>query len=190
MNRRRMMIGAAALGALAAVAMPEAGRADSREVIDSRVRVALHEMYRTVPGSRELAERAHAILIMPHVIEGGFILGGSYGEGALLINGGNGYGGTPEAYYSVASASIGLQAGIQKSSHALLFMTESAARNFQRADGWQAGVDAKVAFPGNGLTAQTSTTLMNRPIIGIVFGQDGLLLGVSLDGAKYSRIVR
>lgn len=185
MNRRELLGGVAAAGL--ALSAPSLARAESREVINTRVRAALDEMYRTVPGSREMAERARAVLVMPRVVKGGFILGGAYGEGALLPGGAQG---TPAGYYSVAAASVGFQAGIQKSSHALFFMTEDAIRQFQHADGWELGADAEVTFPDAGFTVQTNSTLVNKPIIGVVFGQDGLLLGASLEGAKYSAINR
>ena len=189
MNRREMLAAAAAFG-IAAAAMPAIGRAESREVIETRVRVALDEMYRTVPGARELAGRARAVLVMPHVVKGGFILGGSYGEGALMMNGQGGLTGPAAAYYSVASASLGLQAGVQKSSHALFFMTEESIERFRRADGWEIGADAEVTFPDKGVNVQANSTLTNKPVVGVVFGQDGLLLGASLEGAKYSAIAR
>jgi lipid-binding SYLF domain-containing protein len=188
MNRRQTI---AALAAVAiAGAIPAESRAESRDVIETRVRAALDEMYRTVPGARELTQRARAVLVMPHVVKGGFIVGGSYGEGALLMNGASGPVTPAAEYYSVASASFGLQAGVQKSSHALFFMTDGAVEKFRRADGWEIGADAEVTFPDAGMTAQANSTLMNRPIVGVVFGQDGLLLGASLEGAKYSAIAR
>lgn len=190
MNRREMMTAVAALGAVAALAIPEPGHAADAAVIDARVRAALEEMFRSVRGSRQLAERARAVLMMPRVVEGGFILGGAYGEGGLLMNQGGALGQKPAAYYSMASASLGLQVGVQKSSHALFFMTDEAVEQFRRADGWEAGVDAEVTFPGAGLIAQATTTAAPKPVVGIVFGQDGLLVGASLKGAKYSPIVR
>lgn len=190
MNRREMLAAAAALGVAATVSLPATGRAESRDVIETRVRAAMDEMYRTVPGARELAGRARAVLVMPHVIKGGFILGGSYGEGALMMNGQAGLTGPASAYYSVASASLGLQAGVQKSSHALFFMTEESLERFRRADGWEIGADAEVTFPDKGVNMQANSTLMNKPVVGVVFGQDGLLLGASLEGAKYSAINR
>lgn len=186
MNRRELI---AALAATAIVGASGPARADSREVIDTRVRRALDELYRTVPDTRDLAQRARGVLVMPHVLKGGFILGGSYGEGALLLNGPQGYQ-APAEYYSVASASLGLQAGMQKSSHALFFMTEGAVEGFRRRDGWEIGADAEVTFPDKGMAAQTNTTLLNKSVIAVVFGQDGLLLGASLEGAKYSAIAR
>ena len=187
MNRRQMI---AALAAVTVAGTAAGARAENRSVIDTRVRQAMDRMYRRMPDTRQLAQRARAMLVMPHVIEGGFLVGGSYGEGALMLNGAQGYDGKPTEYYSVASASVGFHAGVQKSSHALFFMTDAAVEQFRRDDGWEVGADAEVAFPGGGVTAQTNSTLLNKPVIGIVFGQDGLLLGASLKGAKYSAIAR
>ena len=126
-------------------------------------------------------------VIVTHMHEdhmGGLIVGGAYGEGALRI------GGVSEEYYSVAAASIGFQIGVQTTKQALFFMTEDALARFRRADGWEAGVDAEVTFPGAGVNVGTDTTVRNAPIVGIVFGEDGLMAGASLQGSKYSRVNR
>lgn len=188
MNRRQVLGGG--IGLAAAIALPGAGNAASRDVIDARIRQALEKLYATNPGARELTSRSHAVLVMPYVMKAGLFIGGSYGEGALLMNGPGGLSWPADAYYSVASASMGLQIGVQKSSHALFFMTEDAYRRFRYNDGWEVGADAEVTFPDKGLNAQLNSTEANKPIIGVVFGQDGLLIGASLQGAKYSRINR
>jgi len=176
-----------ASGALIAVA----ARAEDREVIDSRVNLALGTMWSRLPDSRKLASRAKALLVMPDVLKGGLIVGGAYGEGALLLNDEVlGYEAPAAGYYSVAAASLGLQFGIQTSSHVLFFMTDAAVAKFRRTDGWEVGADAEVTFPDAGLNLQVNSTLLEKPIIGYVFGQDGFLVGASLEGAKYSMIVR
>ena len=182
---RRVFLG----GALAAPLVPGSGRAEDRAIIDARVRMALQTMFRQLPNTKVLAPRAKGMLVMPDVLKGGFLLGGSYGEGALLLNRG-GYDGAAAEYYSVAAASLGLQAGVQTTSHVLFFMTDAALKSFQRADGWEIGADAEVTFPEAGLNFQVNSTLLEKPLIGVVFGQDGFLVGASLEGAKYSRIVR
>ncbi|MBK0400202.1 twin-arginine translocation pathway signal [Limibaculum sp. M0105] len=179
----------AALGALAVAAATGPALAEDAAVIDARVNLALEKLFTEVPGTRDLSQKAFGILVMPEVVKGGFILGGSYGEGALRLNDGSGYKNTAE-YYSVGAASLGLQAGIQSSSHALFFLTQASLDKFRRADGWEAGADAEVTFPSAGMNVGTDTTTAQKPIVAFVFGQDGLLLGASLEGAKYSRIVR
>ena len=93
-------------------------------------------------------------------------------------------------YYSFASASVGFLAGLQTSSHVLFFLTEAALEKFRRTDGWEIGADAEVTFPNAGLVAQINSTTAQSPVIGIVFGQDGFLAGIGLEGGKYSRLVR
>ena len=158
--------------------------ADSRTEIDAKVAAARAELYETVPGSRELADRAIGVLIMPEVKKAGLILGGAYGEGALLVAG------ETAGYYSVASVSVGLQFGAQITKQALFFLTESSLERFRRADGWEVGADAEVTVPGEGANLGLDSTTAKSHVIGVVFGQDGVLLGASLEGAKYSTIVR
>ena len=185
-TRRQWIVGAAILAMC-----PAAAQAEERDVIDARVNLALGKMYAEIPGSRNLSSQARAMLVMPEVLKGGLLVGGSYGEGALLINDGpRGYEPPAAGYYSVAAASFGLQVGVQTSSHVLFFMTDEAVEQFKRADGWEVGADAEVTFPEKGLNAQLNSTVFNKPVIGVVFGQDGVLLGASLEGAKYSSISR
>ncbi len=185
----RTALGATALAATALAALPPAqARAADAAVIDARVRLGLDRLYASVPGSRELADRATGVLVMPSVVKGGFILGGSYGEGALLLPGAAGL--ETAGYYSVAAASIGLQAGIQETAHALFFLTEAALDGFRRADGWEIGADAEITFPDRGFNLGVNSTAFEQPIVGIIFAEDGLLIGASLEGAKYSPITR
>lgn len=188
-SRRRALQALATTAAAAALpALP--ANAASAEVIDARVNLALGKLWQQVPGSQELATRAKGMLVMPNVVKGGLIVGGAYGEGALRLNDPvSGYG-PSVAYYSVSAASIGLQAGIQKTSHALFFLTDNALAKFRRADGWEVGADAEVTFPDAGLNIGVDSTSFEKPVIGFVFAEDGLLIGASLQGAKYSLLQR
>ena len=192
LNRRSLLAGTASIVVVSLSLGVGTGPAQSagRTVIDKRVQLALGQMFAQMPGTRDLASRARAMLVMPSVVKGGFIFGGAYGEGALLPAGVQGPAGPASSYYSVASASIGLQIGVQSSHHVLFFMTDDALERFRRADGWEVGADAEVTLPESGLSLQLNSTLANKPVIGVVFGQDGFLLGASLEGAKYSPIVR
>ena len=180
LSRRQFSLTGVAAGALAAVP----ASADDRAVIDARINLALSKMYRQIPITRAVSQQARAMLVMPEVVKGRLIVGGSYGEGGLLLNDpARGYDRATE-YYSVAAASIGLQAGVQTSSHVLMFMVDAALATFRNADGWEVGADAEVTFPDAGLKAEVNSTLLEKPIIGYVFGQDGFLAGVSLEGAN------
>lgn len=191
-TRRTVLGGIAALSATSSVIAPvTTARAEDREVIDARVNLALGVMWSKLPQTRKISPRAKGMLVMPEVVKGGLIIGGAYGEGALLLNDEvQGYEAPAAGYYSVAAASIGFQAGLQTSSHVLMFMSDAALDRFRRSDGWEIGADAEVTFPDAGLNAQVNSTLLDKPVIGYVFGQDGFLAGASIEGAKYSAIVR
>jgi len=158
--------------------------ASSRGEIDSRVANGLQELYDTIPGARSVADQAAGILIMPRVNEGGFIYGASYGEGALQV------GGATVDYFSVASASIGLQIGAQRYKHALFFMTPEALADFRTSDGWEVGLDAEYAIPSQSGAATLTSGTFNKPIYAVIYGQEGIIVGATLKGNKYSRIVR
>jgi lipid-binding SYLF domain-containing protein len=176
-----------ALGALAATGTLSAcGNgigSNGAAIIDARVETTLEEMYRTYPNTRNLADKASGMLVMPLITEAGFGFGGSYGRGALLVNG------VTVDYYSAAQVTGGLQIGAQQYAHVLFFMTDDALAGFRRSPGWNAGGEIEYVFSdqGDGVSADTSTAL--SPVIAAVFARAGLLIGATLQGTKYTRII-
>ena len=152
--------------------------------IGQRVDAARAEMFRTVPGAEQLANQAAGVLIVPDVTQAGFMFGGAYGEGSLMI------GNAKVANFSYAAASFGPQIGVQKYHHALFFMTQETLTKFRYSDGWQLGVDAEFTTPEESAAAGVTTTTINLPIYALVFGQQGLLFGATLEGGKYTRVER
>jgi lipid-binding SYLF domain-containing protein len=150
--------------------------------IATEVGAALEKLYTQVPESRQLANKAKGMLVFPSVKKGGLIVGGSYGEGTLLIND------KPVAYYSTTSGSIGLQAGYQESSVVYMFMTDEALQKFRESSGWEVGGDASVAVIDTGSTSKIGSQTFDQPVVAFVFGESGLMAGVSLEGSKISRL--
>ena len=150
--------------------------------IDARVDATRDYLFGNYPGTRSLSRDAKGILFMPLMTEVGLGIGGGYGRGALRIND------VTVDYYSATRATIGLQIGAQQYAHALFFMTEAALANFRRGNGWAAGADVRYATPEQGATLGTDTTELD-PVIGLIFGQQGLIAGATLSGVKYSRII-
>lgn len=182
MSRRVFTLGAmASTGALAACGNGVGSRGSV--TIDARVRATLDEMYRSYPNTRQLAQNADGMLVMPLVTEAGFGLGGAYGRGALLVND------VTVDYYSVVKGSGGLQIGAQQFAHVLFFMTNEALTDFRRSPGWAAGADLEyvISDKGDSVAADTTTTL--SPVLAAVFARAGLRLGATLEGTKYTRII-
>ncbi|MEM7509016.1 MAG: lipid-binding SYLF domain-containing protein [Pseudomonadota bacterium] len=183
LNRRHIISG---LGVLALTGCATGAPNNSGAEIDQNVNFALSDMYERLPFTRELANQAQGVLVMPGVIKAGFIVGASYGEGALRLPA-SGYNSTAD-YYSFSSGSVGWQAGAQKTAHAIFFMTPTALADFRRHQGWEAGADAEVTLLDSGLKADVNTTTAQSPVVAVVFSQTGLLAGASLEGAKYTKI--
>lgn len=180
--KRRDLLLFAGTGALAACSStPTADPAAKRREIDAGVDNALAELFRT-PGARELADKAQGILVVPKVVSAGFVVGGSYGEGALRKRG------VTTGYYSVGSGSVGLLAGAQSKAIYMLFMTQEAMQKFEAANGWTVGADASVVVLEAGADARVDNKTAQAPIIGFVRNQQGLMANVSFDGTKFNRL--
>jgi lipid-binding SYLF domain-containing protein len=171
-----------ALGLSLAAARPQPAAAASAVEIDAEVDAALARFYQEVPAAQDLAKRAKGILIFPRVVKAGFGVGGEYGEGALRVAGGS------IGYYNITGASIGFQIGVQARAEVLLFMTEEALDQFRASDGWEIGVDGSVTAVKVGVAGEIDTTTISDPVIGFVFGEEGLMANLSLEGAKITKL--
>lgn len=180
-SRRGFALGALATTTLAACSNGIGGAGAA--TIDARVASTLNAMYTEFPGTRDLANRAAGVLVMPLVTEVGLGLGGSYGRGALQV------GPSTVDYYSAASGSAGLQIGAQQFSHVLFFMTPEALLDFRQSPGWAAGADIEYAVSNSSEMLRADSTTSLSPVIAVVFGQTGLRLGATLEGTKYTRII-
>lgn len=179
--RRSILTGSAALLALAACG--NGVGSDGAVKLDGRVDATLAYLDTTYPGTRDLRDKSVGMLVMPLITEASFGFGGSYGRGALRIDG------ISVDYYSASQASFGIQAGAQQYAHVLYFMTEEALANFRTSNGWAAGADVEYAVNNKAGTLSAETTTVLSPVIAVVFGQAGLLAGASVEGTKYTRII-
>ena len=171
-----------ALSSLAFVGSVTGGQASSAREIDANVDATLREFSLRIGGARELLAKSAAVLVFPSVIKAGMGIGGEYGEGALEV------GQKTLSYYNIISASFGLQAGVQDKSVVLMFMTPEALNKFRQSDGWKAGVDGSVALVTLGAGKDFDTQTLQKPIVGFVFNNKGLMANLTLEGSKISRI--
>jgi lipid-binding SYLF domain-containing protein len=150
--------------------------------IDASVNAAMHLFKKDIKGADEYLKAAKGVLVMPGVTKVAFIIGGKYGQGALRI------GGKTAGYYSLASGSLGYQIGAQKYDLVILFLTDHALKNFRESEGWEAGVDAEVTLIDIGAQGSIGTLRSQHPVVGFVFDEKGLMAGVSIKGAKFTKI--
>jgi lipid-binding SYLF domain-containing protein len=165
-----------------ALTLPFATRADSAAAIDSAVNGALEDLYATSPGTREMAQRAKAVLVFPHIVKGGFVFGMQYGQGALRIRN------RTAGYYSTVSASYGYQVGVQTFGYALFLMTDAALDQLNRSGGWELGVGPSVVVVDAGMAKSLTTMTAKDDIYAFFFDQKGMMAGAGLQGTKISPI--
>ena len=178
MNRRNLIAALPALAALPLLGL-EAHAATRRE-IDADVASAL-ESLRGMENASPLFASAQAILVFPRIISGGFIVGGQFGEGALLR------GAMTQGHYRIIGASFGLLAGAQTAGLAMFFMTEAALAALMQADGWEIGTGPSVVALDRGVQANVTATTLREPVYAITFGQQGLMAALALNGTKITR---
>jgi lipid-binding SYLF domain-containing protein len=153
-----------------------------RKDINSGVDATLSRLYNAAPESRQLVTRAAGVLVFPSVLGISFVVGGQHGDGALRVAG------KTVGYYATTAGSIGFQAGAQSKAIVLLFMTPDSLARFRNANGWTAGVDATVAVAEIGANGSIDTNTLQKPVVGFVLNNAGLMAGVSLEGSKISKI--
>jgi lipid-binding SYLF domain-containing protein len=123
--------------------------------------------------------RAKAILIAPEIVKAGFIVGGSGGRAVLVArNGGKWVG---PAFYTLATASVGFQAGIAASEMITLVMTDKGMNSLM-ASTFKFGADASVAAGPVGAGAKSDVVADL-----IAFSRSkGVYGGLNLDGTVVS----
>ncbi|HXX10329.1 MAG TPA: YSC84-related protein [Burkholderiales bacterium] len=153
-----------------------------RQSIDATVDQALSRLEQEVPASRDMISSAQGVLVFPSVLTGGFVVGGTTGQGALRKSG------KTAGYFSITAVSVGLLIGAQSKSVFILFMTQDALDRFAASNGWTAGVDGSVALINRGASAAIDTRTGQRPIVGYVLTNGGLMANLSLDGTRIARL--
>ncbi len=166
------------------VVLPENAVAASAAEIDIGVNGTLKRFRKEITGGDEFLNKASGVLVFPAVYKAGMGIGGEYGEGALRI------GGKTVTYYSTAAASFGFQLGAQAKSLVVVFLTEPALEKFRKSSGWKAGVDGSIAVIKWGIGEDINNVDIKDPVVGFVFNNKGLMYNLTLEGSKFTKIVR
>lgn len=181
-NRRTVTLG---LGSLPLLGFASAAQAASTAAeIDKDSTEALQQLYRINPVAEAISHKALGILIFPKIVKAGLIFGGSYGEGELRDSG------KVVNYYSSVSASWGLQAGAQSYSYVVFLITSKAIDYLNTSKGWEIGVGPTVVLVNEGVGKNLSTSTLKDDAYAFIFGQQGLMAGINIEGSKITKIKR
>ncbi len=179
LTRRGLVAGLAALAPLAP-ALAAAPTSDPE--LDQAAASALRRLVAGNQAARQLNQKALAVLVFPKIVKVGFLLGGAYGEGALLQDG------RTIGYYNSAAASYGLQAGVQWFGYVLFFMNAGALKYLDDSAGFEIGMGPSVVVVDEGMAKKFSSTTLTQDVYAFIFNQKGLMAGLGLEGSKITRI--
>jgi len=132
----------------------------------------------------DLLSKADCIIVFPSVLKAAFVVGGSYGRGAMVCRTGEhfrGPWGSP-AMYALEGGSIGFQIGGQATDLVLLIMNERGASSILSSK-VKIGADASAAAGPVGRDASADTDAFMRADILSYSRSRGLFAGISLEGS-------
>jgi lipid-binding SYLF domain-containing protein len=133
---------------------------------------------------QELLDRADCVVVYPSVLKAAFVIGGSYGRGAMTCRKGQNFTGSWGAPTMMAleGGSFGFQIGGQATDFVLLVMNESGARGIL-AGKVKLGGDVSIAAGPVGRDASAETDVTLRSEILSYSRSRGLFAGISLEGS-------
>src|SRR5580658_6950398 len=131
-----------------------------------------------------ILDKAECVIVFPSVLKAAFIVGASYGRGAMLCRTGadfRGPWGSP-AMYALEGGSVGFQIGGQATDLVLLIMNQGGAASILSSK-VKLGGDASVAAGPVGRDASADTDAYLRAEVLSYSRSRGLFAGISLEGS-------
>jgi len=166
-----------------------ASAADTKEKQEERLKNSGDVMSEilNVPDNipQDLLDKAKCVVVIPSVLKAAFIVGGSYGRGAMVCRSGktlSGGWGAP-AMFVLEGGSVGFQIGGEATDFVLLIMNDHGANSLLHSK-VKLGADLSAAAGPVGRTAEANTDAYMRSEILTYSRARGLFAGISLEGAS------
>lgn len=183
LDRRSLLAGTVA-AFLAPVAAPSIALADAKRqsLVDQSLDTGRKILDgKDFPDARKVMNNARGVMIVPELVQGGFIIGAAGGRGVLMSRTGRGDWSYP-AFYGLGSGSVGLQVGGKVSEIIFIIRTEKglhAIIDHKFKFGAEAGVT--MVAVGAGFEG-ASTSALGADIVAFA-NSNGLFAGASLEGS-------
>ena len=135
-----------------------------------------------IPG--DLMSKAECLVVVPSVKKAAFIVGASYGRGAITCRTGEDFRGpwSAPAMFALEAGSVGFQIGGQATDFVLLIMNEKGAASVMSSK-VKLGADASAAAGPVGRTTSAATDIVMKAEILSWSRARGIFAGVSLEGS-------
>jgi lipid-binding SYLF domain-containing protein len=182
-NTRRYFTLAGATAVLAAAIGSPPARADASSDATALVQkaqavIGAFSAHNDFPTLRPALARARGVLIFPSIVKAGFVLGGSGGSGVLLVHDMATGDWVGPAFYTMGSASLGLQAGVSAAEVVMVVQSQKALDSLY-TNKLKLGGDVSVAVGPKGAGAGASLT-SDFVVYSTV---KGAFAGLSLEGS-------
>lgn len=140
------------------------------------VQVAIIDIKAKDPGIQAFFDNSAGYAVFPKVGKGGFIVGGAFGRGLVLVNE------EVDGYASLSQGSIGLQIGGQKYAQFIFFKDETALNHFKRGN-FELGAQASAVAITAGASADAS---YDSGVAIFTNAAGGLMLEGTIGGQRFS----
>ncbi|HWH56833.1 MAG TPA: lipid-binding SYLF domain-containing protein [Terriglobales bacterium] len=133
---------------------------------------------------QEVIDKAECVVVFPSVLKAAFVVGASYGRGAMVCRTGKNFRGPwgAPAMYALEGGSVGFQIGGQATDLVLLIMNNRGASSILDSK-VKLGGDASVAAGPVGRDASANTDAYMRAEVLSYSRSRGLFAGISLEGS-------
>jgi len=133
---------------------------------------------------QDLLTKAECVIVYPSVLKAAFVVGGSYGRGAMTCRTGSNFRGpwSAPSMMALEGGSFGLQIGGQATDFVLLIMNDRGAQSILSSK-VKLGGDASVAAGPKGRTASAESDVTLRAEVLSYSRSRGLFAGISLEGS-------
>jgi len=183
MNRRTVLAGtAAAIASPFLAAVPALADARRQSLVDQSLRSASKVLSgKDYPDALRNMGKARGVIIIPELVQGGFILGAAGGRGVLLGRTSPNHWTYP-AFYNLGSGSVGFQAGAKVSEIVFIILTEKGLAAILDHK-YKFGAEAGVTMVAVGIGLEGASTAATGADIVAYANSNGLFAGASLEGS-------
>jgi len=133
---------------------------------------------------QDLLNKARCVVVMPSVLKAAFLVGASYGRGAMVCRSGQDFSGPwgAPAMYALEGGSLGLQIGGEATDFVFLVMNDRGANSLLHSK-VKLGADISAAAGPKGRDAAADTDAFMRAEMLTYSRARGVFAGISLEGS-------
>src|SRR5947209_1834565 len=178
-----IVAGLLALGAFSSAKDPSEAKAEQDRLQNAgKVMQEILNVPDNIP--QDLIDKARCVVVMPSVLKAAFVVGGSYGRGAMVCRTGKDFTGSwgAPAMYALEGGSVGLQIGGEATDFVFLVMNDRGAESLLHSK-VKLGADISAAAGPKGRSASADTDAYMRAEMLSYSRARGAFAGISLEGS-------